>query len=679
MNSLITPGKIQTLLVHSVEGKFIHLGDANEQVPLLKRDFPGLAEEGKEVTVFTFFDNNKQLIASTKLPTIEVGQIGSFKVKNMNNLGAFIDIGTERDILIPFPEMRDELEEGRWALVILLYDEMSQRVFASTRLNSHIKNGYVPFDRGDEVDMVIGERMELGRRVIIEGKYMGLLFKQEMLRTYGEGDKVKGYIRKVEDNEITVSTQKEGQALIDEAAERILSVLESNKGYLRLTDDSDPEDIKRYLTMSKKTFKKAAGLLYKEQKITLTDRGIRLGGTEDVENADGNVKPLRHGDGDSKRKRITQVTVERNREGGSKRRAESEKSEFDQDMEQPRRNFGDRAPRGEEDNRPPRREYSDRPPRRDGDDRAPRKTYGDRPPRRDGDDRPPRREYSDRPPRRDGDDRPPRKTYGDRPPRRDGDDRPPRREYSDRPPRREGDDRAPRKTYGDRPPRRDGDDRPPRREYSDRPPRRDGDDRPPKKTYGDRPPRRDGDDRPPRREYSDRPPRRDGDDRPPRREYSDRPPRRDGDDRPPRKTYGDRPPRRDGDDRPPRREYSDRPPRRDGDDRPPRKTYGDRPPRRDGDDRPPRREYSDRPPRRDGDDRPPRKTYGDRPPRRDNDDKPRRTYGEQAERGPSRNRFEKEIDKADKRDHEKKKRSFEVKTKSKSFSNPNKGKPKRSK
>jgi uncharacterized protein len=492
MNSLIKPGKIQTLLVHSVEGKFIHLGDAQEQVPLLKREFPGLAEEGKEVTVFTYFDNNKQLIATTKLPTIEVGQVGSFKVKNMNNLGAFIDIGTDRDILIPFPEMRDELEEGRWALIILLYDEMSQRVYASTKLNTHIKNGYVPFDRGDEVDMIIGERMELGRRVIIEGKYMGLLFKQEMLRTYGEGDKVKGYIRKVENNEITVSTQKEGQALIDEAAERILSVLESNKGYLRLTDDSDPEDIKRYLTMSKKTFKKAAGLLYKEQKITLTDRGIRLGGTEDLKKTDGTIKPLRDTDTEreGKRKRMTQVTVERNREGGTKRRMEIEDHEVERNEEE----------------RPARRSY---------------------------------------------------------------------------------------------------------------------------------------------------------DDRPPRREYSDRPPRRDGDDRPPRKTYGDRPPRRDGDDRPPRREYSDRPPRRDGDDRPPRKSYGDRPPRRDGDDRAPR------------------KSYGDRPPRRDGDDKPRRTYGEQAERGPSRNRFEKEIDKADKRDHEKKKPRFEVKTKSKSFSNPQKGKPKR--
>jgi len=505
MNSLIKPGKIQTLLVHSVEGKFIHLGDALEQVPLLKREFPGLAEEGKEVTVFTYFDNNKQLIATTKLPSIEVGQVGSFKVKNMNNLGAFIDIGTDRDILIPFPEMRDELEEGRWALIILLYDEMSQRVYASTKLNTHIKNGYVPFDRGDEVDMIIGERMELGRRVIIEGKYMGLLFKQEMLRTYGEGDKVKGYIRRVENNEITVSTQKEGQALIDEAAERILSVLESNKGYLRLTDDSDPEDIKRYLTMSKKTFKKAAGLLYKEQKITLTDRGIRLGGTEELKQTDGTIKPLRDTDTEreGKRKRMTQVTVERNREGGTKRRMEIEDHEVE---------------------RPTRRSY---------------------------------------------------------------------------------------------------------------------------------------------------------DDRPPRREYSDRPPRRDGDDRPPRKSYGDRPPRRDGDDRPPRKSYGDRPPRRDGDDRPPRKSYGDRPPRRDGDDRPPRKSYGDRPPRRDGDDRPPRKSYGDRPPRRDGDNKPRRTYGEQAERGPSRNRFEKEIDKADKRDHEKKKPRFEVKTKSKSFSNPQKGKPKR--
>ena len=546
MSSIIQPGKIQTLLVHSIEGKFVHLGDEHDQVPLLRRDFPGQAEEGKEVTVFTFFDNNKQLIATTQLPSIEVGDVGSFKIKNTNTIGAFIDIGTERDILIPFPEQKDELEEGRWALVILLFDEMSQRVFASTKLTKHLKNHYIPFERGDEVDMIIGERMEFGRRVIIEGKYLGVLFKQEMLRDYGEGDKCKGYIRKVEGTEITVSTQKEGVELIEEAMERILSVLESNKGYLRLSDESEPEEIKRYLTMSKKTFKKACGQLYKEQKITLTDRGIRLGGTTRIQEGDGEVKPYR--------KRITVTTSERNTVGGRRNREEGERRRTDEERGQHNEEH--------EDSKSFEDQMSEGRPRGRGNSN--------------GDER-----------RSDGDrDNRARSESGER------------RSYGDRPPRREGD--GERRSYGDR-------DRAPRSEGSGE-----------RRSYGDRPPRREGDGE--RRSFGDR-------DRKPRAEGSGE-----------RRSYGDRPPRREGDGE--------------------RRSYGDR-------DRAPRSEGSSE-----------RRSYGDRPPRKEGDEK-KFTYGERAQRGPSRNRFEKEIDKSEKRQHEKTKPKFEVKTKSKNFKNPNKGKPKR--
>ncbi|MEN9334008.1 MAG: hypothetical protein RLY35_1188 [Bacteroidota bacterium] len=503
-------------MVHSIEGKFVHLGDEHDQVPLLRRDFPGQAEEGKEVTVFTYFDNNKQLIATTQLPSIEVGDVGSFKIKNTNTIGAFIDIGTERDILIPFPEQKDELEEGRWALVILLYDEMSQRVFASTKLTKHLKNHYIPFERGDEVDMIIGERMEFGRRVIIEGKYLGVLFKQEMLRDYGEGDKCKGYIRKIDGTEITVSTQKEGVELIEEAMERILSVLESNKGYLRLSDESEPEEIKRYLTMSKKTFKKACGQLYKEQKITLTDRGIRLGGTTRIQEGDGEVKPYR--------KRITVTTSERNTVGGrrnreeSERRRESEPTNEFHEKEEDNRSIEDQMSegrsrgRGSEEGSGERRSYGDRPPRRE--DAGERRSYGDRDrkPRAEGSGE--RRSYSDRPPRREGDGE--RRSYGDRDrkPRAEGSGE--RRSYGDRPPRREGD--GERRSYGDRDrkPRAEGSGE--RRSYGDRPPRREGDGE--RRSYGDR-------DRAPRSEGSGE-----------RRSYGDRPPRREGDEK--KYTYGER-------------------------------------------------------------------------------------------------------------------------------------------
>ena len=600
MSSIIQPGKIQTLLVHSIEGKFVHLGDEHDQVPLLRRDFPGQAEEGKEVTVFTFFDNNKQLIATTQLPSIEVGDVGSFKIKNTNTIGAFIDIGTERDILIPFPEQKDELEEGRWALVILLFDEMSQRVFASTKLTKHLKNHYIPFERGDEVDMIIGERMEFGRRVIIEGKYLGVLFKQEMLRDYGEGDKCKGYIRKVEGTEITVSTQKEGVELIEEAMERILSVLESNKGYLRLSDESEPEEIKRYLTMSKKTFKKACGQLYKEQKITLTDRGIRLGGTTRIQEGDGEVKPYR--------KRITVTTSERNTVGGRRNREEGERRRADEERGQHNEHSEEH-----EDNKSFEDQMSEGRPRGRGNSNGDeRRSDGDRKPRAEGSGE--RRSYGDRPPRRD--DGGERRSYGDRDraPRSEGSGE--RRSNGDRPPRREGD--GERRSFGDRDrkPRTEGSGE--RRSYGDRPPRRDGDGE--RRSFGDR-------DRKPRAEGSGE-----------RRSYGDRPPRRDGDGE--RRSFGDR-------DRKPRTEGSGE-----------RRSYGDR-------DRAPRSEGSGE-----------RRSYGDRPPRREGDEK-KYTYGERAQRGPSRNRFEKEIDKSEKRQHEKSKPKFEVKTKSKNFKNPNKGKPKR--
>ncbi len=592
MSSIIQPGKIQTLLIHSIEGKFVHLGDAHDQVPLLRREFPGLAEEGKEVTVFTYFDNNKQLIATTQLPSIEVGDVGSFKIKNTNTIGAFIDIGTERDILIPFPEQKDELEEGRWALVILLYDEMSQRVFASTKLTKHLKNHYIPFERGDEVDMIIGERMEFGRRVIIEGKYLGVLFKQEMLRDYGEGDKCKGYIRKIEGTEITVSTQKEGVELIEEAMERILSVLESNKGYLRLSDESEPEEIKRYLTMSKKTFKKACGQLYKEQKITLTDRGIRLGGTTRIQEGDGEVKPYR--------KRITVTTSERNTVGGRRNREMENRGEERGTWKEGSEKWKEGSEKWKEENGTRKEGRGTR--KEENGTRKEERSHG----RDDGYEE--TRSFEDQ--MSEGRSR----GRGDRDSRARG-------ESGERD-NRAGAKSGERRSYGDRPPRREGDGE--RRSYGDR------DNRAGAKS-GER-----GE----RRSYGDRD-NRAGSESGERRSYGDRPPRREGDGE--RRSYGDR---------------DNRAGAKSGE-RGERRSYGDR-------DNRARSESGER------------RSYGDRPPRRDGDDKEKKyTYGERAQRGPSRNRFEKEIDKSEKRQHEKSKPKFEVNTKSKSFKNPNKGKPKR--
>ncbi len=273
----IPAGRIIEIPVYDSNAQYLMLGDERFHVNLPKKDFRGqLPENGENVKVFTFYNEDRELEATTVLPLIQEGEVASFRIISVNHLGAFVSIGTKRDILIPMREMREQLEQGRLALVTLQVDDRNQRLFGSTRLSSYFKNNTITLQRGDEVDLLIAEQIEIGNRVIINGKNIGVIFRQEMLRPLKEGDKLKGYIRKIEDGEITVSMSKEGQALIDDARKNLLEFLENNNGYIRLNDDSDPEEIKLRLRMSKGTFKKVVGMLYKEQKVLITKFGIKL-------------------------------------------------------------------------------------------------------------------------------------------------------------------------------------------------------------------------------------------------------------------------------------------------------------------------------------------------------------------------------------------------------------------
>ena len=277
LHMYIPAGRIIELPVFDSNAQFLMLGDERFQVNLPKRDFRGqLPENGETVKVFTFYNEDRELEATTVLPLIQEGEVASFRIISVNHLGAFVSIGTKRDILIPMREMREQLEQGRLALVTLQVDDRNQRLFGSTRLSAYFKNNTITLQRGDEVDLLVAEQIEIGNRVIINGKNIGVIFRQEMLRPLKEGDKLKGYIRKIEDGEITVSMSKEGQALIDDARKNLLEFLENNNGYIRLNDDSDPEEIKLRLRMSKGTFKKVVGMLYKEQKVLITKFGIKL-------------------------------------------------------------------------------------------------------------------------------------------------------------------------------------------------------------------------------------------------------------------------------------------------------------------------------------------------------------------------------------------------------------------
>lgn len=279
----IYPGRRQSLPVFSVEDKVYFVGSEGHHIPLPKRDIQDALEVGSQVEVFTFYNENKELEATCKMPEIQVGEVGAFRVADVNDLGAFIHIGTKRDMLIPRREMKDELIKGKLVVVTLQVDERNARLFASPRINTYIKNEQIDVKRGDEVDLLIGERIEIGRRVIINGTLVGIMFRQEMLRNLREGDRIKGYIRKIEGKDIQVSMSKEGEELILDAKEKIMDFLQANNGYMRINDDTDPEEIKIRLRMSKKTFKKAVGALYKERKVSLTRFGVKLAKEDDPE------------------------------------------------------------------------------------------------------------------------------------------------------------------------------------------------------------------------------------------------------------------------------------------------------------------------------------------------------------------------------------------------------------
>ena len=294
----IHPGTIQTLPVFEVVEKGYLLGSEEDHVFIGRRELKPKTEPGTEVEVFTYYNEERNLEATTELPSLQVGEVGCYRVLSSNSLGSFISIGTRRDILIPHAEQVESLEDGRMALVILLDDPENRRLYATTKLNRYLRGREIPYKRGDEVMMTIAEKIEIGRRVIIDGKYVGALFRQEMTDNVRLGERIKGYVRKVEGKDIVVSMQREGMELLDDAKVKIMNYLEANGGYVRLNDDTDPEEVKLRLHMSKKTFKKAAGMLFKEGKILLTRMGIKFNKTGEIPEGWENTKLLSEEEGD---------------------------------------------------------------------------------------------------------------------------------------------------------------------------------------------------------------------------------------------------------------------------------------------------------------------------------------------------------------------------------------------
>ena len=255
----------------------IYLREGDIEILMPTKWVPKDTQIGDKLNVFIFRDSDDRLIATTIEPYAVANTFAFLETKQVNAVGAFLDWGMDKDLLVPFREQSQKMEEGRSYVVFVYVDEETDRLTASAKLNRFIENDNIELRDGDIVDLLVYSETPLGFNAIINNRYSGLIYKNEIYEAVRLGDKIKGFVKHVrEDNKIDLSLQKSGYELVDDVKWRILNMMKQNNGVLSLTDSSSPEEIKAKLQISKKAFKKAVGALYRERLVKLTDTGIEM-------------------------------------------------------------------------------------------------------------------------------------------------------------------------------------------------------------------------------------------------------------------------------------------------------------------------------------------------------------------------------------------------------------------
>ncbi len=227
--------------------------------------------------MFCYLDHEERPIATTLRPFIKRNSFAYLRVAEVNEIGAFMDWGLEKHLLVPYREQGTKLEAGKWEVVHCYLDEKSFRLVGSTRLSKFLDNESVELTPNEEVGLLVYRRSELGWAVVVNDRHRGMVFHSDVFTKISVGDTLKGYVKQVRpDKKLDIVLQPMGLKALEPAAEQIYQRLRDEGGFLRLSDASSPEEIRAWFPMSKKTFKKAVGTLYKARKIELSDEGIRM-------------------------------------------------------------------------------------------------------------------------------------------------------------------------------------------------------------------------------------------------------------------------------------------------------------------------------------------------------------------------------------------------------------------
>ena len=253
-------------------------GSEDGEILLPTRYVPKGCKPGDILNVFIYLDMDERLIATTLQPYVKVGEFACLEVAWVNQYGAFLDWGLMKDLFVPFREQKMKMVKGNSYVVHVHLDEDSYRIVASAKVEKYLSKDMPEYNQGDEVEVLVWQKTDLGFKVIVDNKFGGMIFRNEIFTDVRAGMKMQAYIKQVRsDGKIDLELQKDGVKRVEDFADTLLEYIRSNGGSIPFNDKTDADVIYSVFGVSKKTFKKAVGDLYKKRLVVLEgEQGIRL-------------------------------------------------------------------------------------------------------------------------------------------------------------------------------------------------------------------------------------------------------------------------------------------------------------------------------------------------------------------------------------------------------------------
>ncbi len=271
-------GEYNTLTILRETDPGLFLGDSEENEVLLPNRYkPESYQIGDSIDVFIYLDNEERPVATTDEPFITLNTFAFLECSAVTKYGAFMDWGLVKQLFVPFKEQARPMKQGNWYIVYLYLDDKTNRLVGSSKSNRFLSNDTLSVEKFDEVDILVTHITDKGANAIINGKHKGLIYLEDIFEDIRTGDKIKAFVKKIRhDNKVDLVLQSPGYRSIEPNAQYVLEELKAAGGFLALHDKSDPEAIKNELGLSKKSFKKAIGSLYKNKAIRIKEDGIEL-------------------------------------------------------------------------------------------------------------------------------------------------------------------------------------------------------------------------------------------------------------------------------------------------------------------------------------------------------------------------------------------------------------------